>query len=229
MNELSATDLEQTSQVSPFRIAARARRAIESATYVHGIVLVEFGVGVDLAHENENGRGAIEERVTGSLVGLPGIDEMRNALLEDFAVNLDVGHDGRLTVQDSPDSGGDAGRRLLSRRCDGVAPLKQINRVDCRCREVTPQPASLVRKPRQKIPGVSRQDTDHPESVARFSRWMPKRFFSLPQAATDFTSGQALSRKLVNFRVRCLFRWLQSPNIFDDLIFLMKFDSQMGQ
>jgi hypothetical protein len=63
---------------------------------VHRIVLVKLRIGVNLAHQNDDRRGASEERVPRSLVGLPGIDEMGDALLEELAVDLDLGHDGRL-------------------------------------------------------------------------------------------------------------------------------------
>ena len=62
---------------------------------MHGIVLVEFGQLVDLAHVDDDGGGAIEEVVARTFVGLPGIIKMQDALLEDLAVNLDVGHDVR--------------------------------------------------------------------------------------------------------------------------------------
>ena len=60
---------------------------------MHGIVLVEFGVGVDLAHQDDDGGDASKERVSRSLVGLPGIDKVGDALLEELAVDLDVRHD----------------------------------------------------------------------------------------------------------------------------------------
>jgi len=63
---------------------------------MHGVVLVKFGIGIDFAHCDDDRGGTSEERVPGSLVGLPGIDEMGDALLEDFAVDLDFSHDGQL-------------------------------------------------------------------------------------------------------------------------------------
>jgi hypothetical protein len=63
---------------------------------MHGVVLVEFGFLINLAHHDEDGGDASEDRVAGSLVGLPGIDEVRQALLEHLAVNFDVCHGGRL-------------------------------------------------------------------------------------------------------------------------------------
>ena len=62
---------------------------------MHRIVLVQLGIVVGLAHQDEDRGGTLKERVARSLVGLPGIDEMGDALLEDLAVDLDVGHDGR--------------------------------------------------------------------------------------------------------------------------------------
>lgn len=59
------------------------------------IVLVKLGVLVDLAHQDDDGRDATEESVSGALVGLPGIIEVRDALLEDLAVDFDVCHGER--------------------------------------------------------------------------------------------------------------------------------------
>lgn len=57
------------------------------------IILVKLGrVLGELAHEDDNGRCAIEDGVTGALVGLPGVDKVADALLEELAVDLDVGH-----------------------------------------------------------------------------------------------------------------------------------------
>ncbi len=61
---------------------------------MHGIVLVEFGALLDFAHHDDNRGGASEDRVAGPLVGLPGIDEMGDSLLEELAVDLDVCHGG---------------------------------------------------------------------------------------------------------------------------------------
>lgn len=57
---------------------------------MHRIILVEFGDLLDLAHVNDNGRYAAEERVSGAFVCLPGIDEVGDALLEGFTVDLDT-------------------------------------------------------------------------------------------------------------------------------------------
>ena len=62
---------------------------------MHGIVLVKFLDLLDLAHHDEDGGDAAEHRVASSLVGLPGIDEMGDALLEELAVDLDLRHDDR--------------------------------------------------------------------------------------------------------------------------------------
>lgn len=64
----------------------------ESATHMHGVILVEFGDLFDFAHVDDDGRDAAEERIPGALVCLPSIDEVGDALLEDFAINLDVRH-----------------------------------------------------------------------------------------------------------------------------------------
>lgn len=63
---------------------------------MHGIVFVEFGLLVDFAHQYDHGGDAPEERVSGTFVGLPRIDEVRHALLEDLAVDFDVRHGGQL-------------------------------------------------------------------------------------------------------------------------------------
>lgn len=62
---------------------------------MHSVVLVKLGVLVDLAHQNDDGGDAIEEGIAGALVGLPGIVKVRDALLEDLAVDFDVCHDER--------------------------------------------------------------------------------------------------------------------------------------
>jgi hypothetical protein len=59
---------------------------------VHGIVLVELGVLLDLSHHDDDGRHAIEDLVAGAFVVLPGRDEMVDALLEELSVDLDVRH-----------------------------------------------------------------------------------------------------------------------------------------
>ena len=67
-------------------------------TYVHGIVLVKFGDLVDFAHTDEDGGGAIENRVARAFVGFPGAIEVRDALLEYLAVDGNFGHVGRSCV-----------------------------------------------------------------------------------------------------------------------------------
>lgn len=60
---------------------------------MHRVVLVEVLHFLDLAHHDDDGRGASKEGIAGPLVSLPGIDEVRDALLEELAVDLDrVGH-----------------------------------------------------------------------------------------------------------------------------------------
>lgn len=60
---------------------------------MHGIVLVEVLDLLDLAHHYDNGRSAPKQGVARPLVGLPGIDEVGDALLEELAIDLDrVGH-----------------------------------------------------------------------------------------------------------------------------------------
>ena len=71
-------------------------RGFSGTTYVHRVVLVELGLlRVDLAHQDDERGDASEQASPGSVVGLPGIDQVRDAVLEHLAVNLDFGHDGR--------------------------------------------------------------------------------------------------------------------------------------
>jgi hypothetical protein len=59
---------------------------------MHGIVLVELGIVLDFAHHDDDGGGAGEDGVAGAPVTLPGIDKVRDALLEELAVDLDIRH-----------------------------------------------------------------------------------------------------------------------------------------
>ena len=59
---------------------------------MNGIVLVEFGDLLHLAHHHDNGRGSPEQALLGSQVILPGRRKMRKAVLEELALDLDVGH-----------------------------------------------------------------------------------------------------------------------------------------
>jgi hypothetical protein len=63
-------------------------------SYMHSVVLVEFGHFLDLAHHDDEGRGAAKQAILGSEVILPGGDEVREALLEELAVDLDLRHCG---------------------------------------------------------------------------------------------------------------------------------------
>lgn len=56
---------------------------------MHGVVLVEILDFLDLAHHDDDGGDATEEDVARPLVGLPGIDEVGNALLEELAIDVD--------------------------------------------------------------------------------------------------------------------------------------------
>lgn len=70
-------------------------------TYVYGVVLVVILDLLDLAHHHDNGRGAAEEGIAISLVSLPGIDEVGDALLEELAIDLDCvrhGDDSCVTI-----------------------------------------------------------------------------------------------------------------------------------
>lgn len=59
---------------------------------MHSIVLLKVGIFLDFAHVNENGGCAIEYSVSSAFIGLPSINEMINALLEELAIDLDVRH-----------------------------------------------------------------------------------------------------------------------------------------
>lgn len=59
---------------------------------MNGVVLVEFGDLVDLAHHDDEGGCAAEKAIIGSKVILPRSNEMRDALLEELAVDLDLRH-----------------------------------------------------------------------------------------------------------------------------------------
>jgi hypothetical protein len=67
-----------------------------SETYVHGIVLVELGVLLDLAQHDQDGGHAGKGLVASAFIILPGADEMVDALLEDLAIDADVCHLGGL-------------------------------------------------------------------------------------------------------------------------------------
>lgn len=59
---------------------------------MHGVILVKFGFLLDLAHHDQNRRDSAEDGIAGALVGLPGIDKMADALLEELPINIDVRH-----------------------------------------------------------------------------------------------------------------------------------------
>jgi len=61
---------------------------------VHGVVLVEFGNLLDLAHHDNEGRDSAKEAIFGAEIILPGSDEVREALLEELAIDLDLRHCG---------------------------------------------------------------------------------------------------------------------------------------
>ena len=68
-------------------------------TYMHRIVLVKLRLLINFAHQDNDGRHAAKKRIATALVGFPCADEVRYALLKEFAVDLDVRHDGqRLTM-----------------------------------------------------------------------------------------------------------------------------------
>lgn len=61
---------------------------------MHGVVLVKGLLVANLPHVDHDGANTTEERVAGSLVCLPAINEMVDSLLEDLAIDGDVGHAG---------------------------------------------------------------------------------------------------------------------------------------
>jgi hypothetical protein len=91
---------------------------------MHSVILVEFRVLLDLAHHNDNRRSTSEDAIVGgALVSLPGTDEMRDALVKELGIDLDLRHldgTGRGRWQNSVISGFDVGGRL---RRDGGEDL----------------------------------------------------------------------------------------------------------
>lgn len=66
---------------------------MEGITYVHRIVLLELRVLLDLAHHDDNRRYTSKNAaIAGAFIGLPGIDEMGDALLEELSIDLNVCH-----------------------------------------------------------------------------------------------------------------------------------------
>lgn len=60
---------------------------------MHRVVLVELGILLNLAHhDDDGGDGGEDAGIRGALVILPGIDEMRNALVKELGVDLDLCH-----------------------------------------------------------------------------------------------------------------------------------------
>lgn len=60
---------------------------------MHGVILVEFGILLHLAHHDDNGRDAGEDAIIGgALIILPSTDEMRYALVKELRVDLDLCH-----------------------------------------------------------------------------------------------------------------------------------------
>lgn len=72
------------------RIAGAGPRFLQ--TYVHGIILVEVLAILGLAHQDDDGRGAVERAFLGTKVILPRAHEVGDALLEEPAINLDLRH-----------------------------------------------------------------------------------------------------------------------------------------
>lgn len=60
---------------------------------MHRVVFVIDGHFLNLTHHDENGRGSPEQAILGPDVVLPGRRKVRNALLEEAAIDLDLGHD----------------------------------------------------------------------------------------------------------------------------------------
>ena len=62
------------------------------STYVNRVAFVVFGCVLDFAHHDEDGRGAGKDAILGPQVVLPSVRKMRDALLEELHVDLDVRH-----------------------------------------------------------------------------------------------------------------------------------------
>lgn len=77
-------------------VSISSRQAVSGAAggcaYVNSVVLVELGNLLDLAHHDDHGRGTAEQPILGSEVVLPGRHKVRDALLEELAVNFDLRH-----------------------------------------------------------------------------------------------------------------------------------------
>lgn len=56
---------------------------------MNGVVLLEANGTVDLAHHDDDGGGTAKDCIASTLVGLPGADEVGDALMEELAVDLD--------------------------------------------------------------------------------------------------------------------------------------------
>ena len=63
-------------------------------THMHGVVLVQLWCFLDFAHHDDKRRSASEEALLGPEVILPRSRKVRDALLEELVVELDVGHLG---------------------------------------------------------------------------------------------------------------------------------------
>lgn len=99
------------------------------ATNVHGVVLVQLGDLLHLAHHHDDGRGAVEDvAILGSQVILPGAGEARSALMEGLVVDLDLRH-RRCVVSD-----GFGGREGVEERkvpgCCWRREIRKIHRVN---------------------------------------------------------------------------------------------------
>jgi hypothetical protein len=81
---------------------------------MYGVVLLKSSSILSLAHQDQDGRSAIEERVTTSFIGLPRRHEVRQALLEEVLVDLDVCHGGAWLIMAEVE-----GKERQMRRRDG--------------------------------------------------------------------------------------------------------------
>lgn len=81
----------------------RSQEGSGHKTHMHSVVLLKALGLFHLAHHDDDGGGASEEGISRSLVGLPGIDKVGDALLEELVVDLDgLRHDDCTRLQMPP-------------------------------------------------------------------------------------------------------------------------------
>lgn len=65
---------------------------MDAKTHVCRIVLVQLGHFLGLAHDNEEALRTVEQALLGPQIILPSRREMRQALVEELAINFNLGH-----------------------------------------------------------------------------------------------------------------------------------------